>query len=67
MSRRELIVRGLVLFLAMAWVGWQLVRDEVYTVPAERAERCQQAKDRERLRPSAFASDEVHYYCVRAR
>ena len=60
----EILVKLAIVLAALVWAFWPVAYPPV---PTERAERCQQAKDREKLRPSAFASDEVYYYCVRAR
>lgn len=58
---------AVVVLLAVLWAGWHVVREEVYTTPSERQDRCNDARAQHARSPTAFSSDEVRYYCVRER
>lgn len=60
----DLLVKAAIVAAALAWATWPVA---VPPIPAERAERCREARIRHETRRTAFSSDEVHYYCVRAR
>lgn len=53
-----------VILAALVWAFWPVAFPPT---PAERYQRCIEAKQRLDARRTAFAFDEVHYYCVRAR
>lgn len=62
--RVELALKVAITLVALAWAFWPVA---VPTPPAERAERCREARARFERDRTGWRYDEYRYYCVTAR